>query len=375
MKLCFVSPGQWSIDILQGETASAGGAEAQLAYLAAVFAKMGHRVDFIYGNGETEALTRDIAGVRCVRAFPSWKRPGSLREFWHALWESKADLIYSRLPHDFLWLEGLFAKRSGHTTFMYALANDMQCNPWLPFASARHYFYFHNALYALGMRIADIVAVQHEAQAQKVKPFIKGRLVLIPNLARSLKTEPRRYEETTSDVIWVSHIHPRKQLSILLDIAERLPKLKFIVVGGFGPEPNRNQLEHRMHRLKNLEYKGSCQFEVVIQLLMSSKVLVNTSSWEGFPNSMLDAWSVGVPVVSLQIDPGGVIRHEGLGLVSGNLSQIILDIMKLVVERSLNCEMGSKGQNYVQRVHSLEAVSEGFEQILPGFQAPYEVTQ
>lgn len=370
MKLCFVSQGQWSIDVLRGEISMAGGAEAQLAYLASSFANLGHEVDLIFGDGKSADPVCNIAGVRCINAFPSWQRPGSLSTFWYALRESSPDLLYARLPHDFLWLQGVFAKCSPHTTFVYAIAGDKQCNPWLPFEKMRFPF-IHRAMCALGMRLADVVAVQHKVQEKMVKPFINGRLVLIPNLLRSVKCEPRRFEDTTIDAIWVSQIHPRKQLSIFLDIAEQLPEFRFVVVGGFGPEPNRRELEHRMQRLGNLRFEGLRRFEDVIQLLMSSKVLVNTSSWEGFPNTMLEAWSVGVPVVSLQIDPGGVISREDIGLVSKTPGQLAKDIMKFITEASLNQTMGKKGQDYVRRTHSIGEVCQAFEQAVPGFQVKH----
>ena len=366
MKLCFVSAGPWSVDILQGNTSAAGGAEAQVAYSARAFAQLGHTVDLIYGNGDSKATARVIAGVRCMDAFPSWNRPGSLLVFWQALNGSAADLIYARLPNDFLWLVGLFVRRHPRSRFIYALANDRHCNPWHTYSWNG---WFHDPLFALGLRTANFVAVQHEAQAQMVKPYIKGQLVLIPNLVRSLQSEPRRYDQTKIDAIWISHIRPQKQLSILLDIAEQLPTLRFVVVGGFGREPNRGELECRMQGIRNLRYAGPRPFEDVIQLLMSSRVLVNTSSWEGFPNAMLDAWSAGVPVVSLQIDPAGVISREGFGLVSGTPSQMVCDIKKLVEGRSLNCEMGKRGQEYVRRAHGIEAVYRAFEQIVPGVKA------
>lgn len=373
MRFCFLSPGHTTVDVLNGDTRKSGGAEAQVAHLAAAFVSLGHQVDVIYRGGSAGSAPSVIAGVKCIDAFPSWRYPRSLLTFWRELKESDADLIYTRLPHDFLWLAGLFAKRSTRTTFVYALANDKQCNPWRPFATRNRCL--HSALFALGLRMADVVAVQHEAQAQMVKPYIKGQCVLIPNLVRSVQSEPRRYEETTIDAIWIAHIRPQKQLSILLDIAEQLPTQRFVVVGGFGPEPNRSELECRMQGLRNLRFEGPHQLEDVIQLLMSSRVLVNTSSWEGFPNTMLEAWSVGVPVVSLQTDPGGVISREGLGLVSGTRSQMLRDIMKLVEERPLNCEMGKRGHEYVRRAHGIGAVCRAFEQIVPGFQAQHDAAR
>ena len=51
-----------------------------------------------------------------------------------------------------------------------------------------------------------------------------------------------------------------------------------------------------------------------------AKVLVNTSDVEGFPNSYLQAWIRGVPVVTL-IDPDAVIEREGLGIAARSPDQ------------------------------------------------------
>ncbi len=374
MRCCFLSQGSRSVEVLEGDTRRSGGAEAQVAHLAAAFAGLGHEVDLIYGNGQGGYAPRVIAGIRCIDAFPSWRRPTSLIGFWEGLRISNADLIYARMPSDFLCVVGLFTRRTTRSKFVYALSNDRTCNPWHSYPPSRGRW-FHNLLYALWLPTVHLVAIQHEAQAQMVKPYIKGRLVLIPNLVRTVPDEPRWFEDATIDAIWVSQIRPQKQLSIMLDIAEQLPALQFVVVGGFAREPNRPELERRMQSLRNLRFEGPLLFEDVIRLLMSSRVLVNTSSWEGFPNAMLEAWSVGVPVVSLQIDPGGVIGREGLGLVSGTPSQMVRDITRLVEEPPLNREMGRKGQEYVRRAHSIGAVCRAFEQIAPGFNSQHEAAR
>jgi glycosyltransferase involved in cell wall biosynthesis len=369
MKFCFIAPGHITVDVLNGDTRKSGGAEAQVAYLAAAFAGLGHQVELIYGDGMTKSSSCIIAGVKCIDVYPSWKRPGNLLAFWAVLQESAADLIYARTPKDFLWLPGLFSKLHPESKFVYALANDRECNPWQAYQYNR---WFHNPLYALGLRTADVVALQHRAQAQLVKPHTRAKLVLVPNLVRSVAGKVRDYEETNVDAIWIARIRPQKQLHLLLDVVEALPHLQFAVVGGFSPsfdQKMRRDLEHRMQRLENVRFLGAQRFEDVMQLLVHSRILVNTSNWEGFPNTMLEAWSVGVPVVSLQIDPGGVIRREAIGLVSGTVSRMIGDVERLVQTRSLNREMGQRGLEHVRRAHSLEAVCQAFERIMPGMQS------
>jgi glycosyltransferase involved in cell wall biosynthesis len=363
IKFCFVSAGHRSIEVLRGDSRNSGGAEAQLAHLAAALARHGHAVELCYGKGLAQAAPGIVTGVHCIDAFPSWKRPSSLLRFWNALWLMKPDVIYTRLPHDFLWLIRLFTTLHPETRFIYALANDRFCNPWQAY---KHKKWFHNPLYALGLRMADIVAVQHEQQARMIRKHTGGKLILVPNLLLSTMAQPRNYDQADIDVIWIALIRPQKQLALLLDIAEKLPQLHFMIVGGFDGslvEQEQRKLKDRINQLPNVHYAGSQNAAAVLALLKRSKILVNTSSHEGFPNTMLEAWSVGVPVVSLTVDPGGVIKRTGHGLVSKTIDTMVTDVALLVQTRSLNLEMGACGLNYVRQYHSFTTVRQALLEI------------
>lgn len=370
MKFCFVAPGYRSVSVLNGDTLNTGGAESQIAYMATAFAKLGHKVDLIYGDGRTGSTTRFIAGVTCIEAAASWRRPGSLLRLWKAIDESAADLIYSRLPDDFLWILGLYSRIHPQSRSLHAVANDRDCIPWRAYSYNR---WFHNMLYALGLRSFGTIAVQHSAQAKLIKPHTNARLVTIPNYLRAFSREPREYGDANIDAAWVAQIRPAKQLQLLLDVAESLPLLRFAVIGQFSTtyeSRERRALANQMEQLKNVKFLGPQSSEDVIQLLAHSKILVNTSSWEGFPNTMLEAWSVGVPVVSLQANPGGVIEREAIGVVSRTQERLINDVQRLALTPSLNHEMGTRGLEYVRKEHSLEAVCRGFERVMPGVWIP-----
>ncbi|MCB0163496.1 MAG: glycosyltransferase family 4 protein [Anaerolineae bacterium] len=369
MKWCFIAPGYKTVDILHDNSNEFGGGESQVAYLATGLAKLGHQVDLIYGDDRANVAPRVIAGIRCLHAFPSWKRPESLPAFWAALNESAADLIYARVPNVFLWLTGIFSKSHPSSTLVFAPGGDRNCNPWQAFTPRNKWL--HTPLYALGLQLVDIIAAQHDAQADLIRPYVRGKLIVVPNLMPTITWKARKFEETDIDAIWIAGIRPVKQLPVFLDVAEKLPDLQFAVVGGFAAsvdQESRRDLENRMARMSNLRFLGPQPREKVFQLLIRSKILVNTSVWEGFPNTMLEAWSVNVPVVSLKIDPGGVIQQETIGLVSGTIPQLIHDVEQLVQTRQLNCEMGKKGREYVDKTHNWEAVRRALEQVMPGVQ-------
>lgn len=361
---CFLSRHRRSLDVLAGDSRTSGGAEAQVARIAASFAARGHKATLIYGSGGDGRTTR-LAGVECIDAYPAWGRPATLVHFWRTLAALRPAVIYARLPDDFLALAGLYAARHPETRFVYGLANDQACDPWHTYD---YNSWFHNTLYALGLRSAVAVAVQHDDQIELVRPYVRGSIVRIPNLAPDLAAGPRRFDAAAIDVAWVAQIRPAKRLHLLLDLAERLPELRFAVVGGFDmmtPPDERRRLEARIARLANVQFHGPQPAEAVAATLARSKVLLNTSSHEGFPNTMLEAWSFGVPVVSLSIDPGGVIVREQLGLVSGSVERLAADVERLCGSRPLNEACGARGVAYVHNHHGPEAVYRAFAQVLP----------
>jgi glycosyltransferase involved in cell wall biosynthesis len=364
MKCCFFSSGYRSLAVLNGDTCTTGGAEAQIAHLAAALARIGHEVALIYGDGRGRVDQKVVSGVTCIDAAPCWRRPVSVAEFWRAMSAFSPDLLYARLPSDFLWIIGLFARRHPTARFVYAMAHDLHCDPWTAYDYNR---WFHAPVYALGLRSANVIAVQHAHQERRLGRSLQSRAADVPNLVCSINQAARAYGAATFDAIWVAKIRPEKQLEHFLDLASALPDLRFAVVGGFDPiidAEMRLALESRLIGLTNLQYFGPQQADKVFALLKASRVLVNTSRFEGFPNTMLEAWSVGVPVISLSVDPGGVIEREHLGLLSRIEAQLRKDVSTLSCQEPLNQRLGANGLAYVRRRHSLEAVFEALTRAL-----------
>jgi glycosyltransferase involved in cell wall biosynthesis len=365
LRWCFFSPGYRSVKVLGGDTSTSGGAEAQVAYLAEALARLGHEVTLVFGDGRAQRPVEVISGVTCIDAAPSWKNARSIKHMWRALVAVSPDVIYARLPSDFLWILSLFSRRRQSVRFIYALANDMHCSIWSSYSYRK---WFHCPLYALGLMGADTVAVQHEGQERLLSPYMRDRVVRVPNLVRFIQSSPRQLGNTIYDAIWIAQIRPVKQLGRYLDMAAALPDLQFAIVGGRDPTTSEDEfsmLKDRISKLGNVRFFGPLRAEKVREVLAQSRVLVNTSRAEGFPNTMLEAWSLGVPVVSLTVDPGGVIQGEGLGRCSGDAENLVKDVHLLSRTESMNEEYGRNGLRYVSRRHSLDAVREALMRAVP----------
>jgi hypothetical protein len=101
---------------------------------------------------------------------------------------------------------------------------------------------------------------------------------------------------------------------LAIELARRMPSRRIHMVGG--PQPGYSDLyskiESAAKSLPNLTFCGRVPYHDVGDLYDRAKIFVNTSDTEGFPNSFLQSWRRGVPVISF-FDPDGLIKCEGLG--------------------------------------------------------------
>jgi glycosyltransferase involved in cell wall biosynthesis len=73
----------------------------------------------------------------------------------------------------------------------------------------------------------------------------------------------------------------------------------------------------------NLEYLGEKSQDEVNELLARAHIYVNTSLFEGFANTFIQAWMRDVAVVSLHVNPDGVFDREGVGIHAGSEDELM----------------------------------------------------
>ncbi len=84
--------------------------------------------------------------------------------------------------------------------------------------------------------------------------------------------------------------------------------------------PLYQRVERGAQALPNLKFHGQVKFGMTRALFARARIFVNTSSFEGFPNTYLQAWANGVPVVAT-FDPDGIIAARGLGVTVSSAAE------------------------------------------------------
>lgn len=266
-------------------------------------------------------------------------------------------VVYQRCLTPFTGACAWYCRRHG-AKLVYHIASDRDVGKPLPFKWAPHGLlqWLAHRIGLYGLRRADIIVAQTEQQAKTLRAEhgIDASLVVrnfhpVPEM-RLAGTRHGR-----ARVIWVANFKPFKRPDIFADLAEALSHRKdvdFVMIGRPGPPERFAALHARIARTGNLRYLGELPIERVEEEIAASDLFVNTSLHEGFPNTFIQAWLRGVPVVSCFVDPDGCLSSGGAGVHAGGEQRLVEVVENLLDDRARLRALGLAARDYALAHHS-----------------------
>jgi glycosyltransferase involved in cell wall biosynthesis len=165
-------------------------------------------------------------------------------------------------------------------------------------------------------------------------------------------------------VLWVANLLPKKRPLDLLSLARRMPDVRFTAAGATTRDRAlAARFSSEAEEIPNLDYRGRVEPAAMDDLYRRASVLLNTSEAEGVPNTFLEAWAREVPVVSLHVDPDGIISGNGLGLRLGQ-EDPVPSLRSYLADVDTRAAAGLRARSYVEQNHGLGQIVEHFEQAL-----------
>jgi glycosyltransferase involved in cell wall biosynthesis len=218
-------------------------------------------------------------------------------------------------------------------------------------------------LYEFGLRRADLIAAQTEVQSGMLRENHR----LDSQVVNMLVEPPRRGSAETPkdiDVLWMGNLRSLKRPELVLELARQLPDVKFTLAGGPCPFPwgytYSDDVKSAAARLPNVSMPGGIRYTDSGEWFDRARIFLNTSSIEGFPNTYLQAWIRGLPVVSF-FDPDGLIRRLQLGQVATSLDDMREAIRGLLDVGVYRENIGRRARDFVSREFTSAAASRYIE--------------
>lgn len=364
--ICFVSPK--ATGMLTGAAdGHLGGAERQQALIARALADRGCRVSFVVwddGRGDPEKIG-NLVLYKTVRPGDGW--PG-LRFFtprWTslcaALQRADADVYYQRAAGAETGQVALWCRRRGRP-MLFAAAASADCDAALPHLPARR----ERWLYRYGLRHAQRVIVQTCEQQEQ----LRSNFGLAAELIRSCTPDPLPSGEhppapaEANRVLWVGRLAPQKRPEWILQLAEALPAVQFEVVGpARAGDPYAERCAALLNERPNVVYHGRLAPAALSPLYVRNRVLLNTSPAEGYPNTFIEAWAHGRPVLA-SADPDGVISRNGLGEVAATIPALVAALQTQLACDEHWQQCAAQARRFYLEHHSVEQAVDAYLSLL-----------
>ncbi len=359
-KICFVNHDNYPVLNPAFGGNYIGGESVQQILLARALAKKGHEVSTIVADlGQPDGEVVD--GIKVLKTFaPGTGLPvlrfihPKLTRIVSALKHANADIYYQSCAGMVTGVTAWYAQRH-NKKFIFRIAHNSDCTPGQQIIPS----WRDRKLYEYGLKHADLIAAQSSFQAELLEKNYGLKSVEI-----NMAVEPPSEDviERDIDILWVNNFRAFKKPERFIELASTLPEMRMVMIGGPcpGEEAFFEDMRCRAENLPNLEMTGFIPYHEVNTYYSRARVFVNTSDIEGFPNSYLQSWVRGTPVVAF-FDPDGLIARKGLGHKASNLDEMAIAIRDFL-SNTQNWELVSaQTREYAMAHYHPDRIAEQYE--------------
>lgn len=182
-----------------------------------------------------------------------------------------------------------------------------------------------------------------------------SKATYLPNFALEIYDENKAINEKLEKIVYVGRVTKEKGMRELIAAAEELPEKEFIVVGPL--DDNSISFDGK----SNITVLGKKPHEEAIEIMKQSDALILPSYSEGFPLSVLEAMSCGLPIIATNVGsiPDMIGSEGGILTEIGNSSQLV-DAVRLLENKTTREKMSIYN---VEKVKSCYLIGNVVEQI------------
>jgi len=175
--------------------------------------------------------------------------------------------------------------------------------------------------------------------------------VILSDGAQKLKKDIPEYEGRDNHIVTVGRlsVHQKRQDILIkaFDIVHKThPELKLVIYGDGGDKNRIQALVDEMKLSDCVNLAG--RISGVEKEILKARAFALTSDYEGVPNSLIEALSVGVPSVATDCSPGGAAllvknNENGFLVPRGDIEAVAEGLLKIIENKEISDRFSKKG--------------------------------
>ncbi|NPB04737.1 MAG: glycosyltransferase family 4 protein [Thermotogae bacterium] len=331
-----------------------GGAERQAYLLAHALVRRGYDVAYICGHVDGKPAVEDDHGVEIKRVL-RWTGKLQFLDYIRIidqLRRGRADVVITRIRFYYFPL-ALYSLLTSKMFLAFVSEDDLTLplpevrkllrrgcrrRVWMCPLYLLHAFVV-DVLASLGLILSSRVLVQNEVQRSNLRRFFLKGSQIFPQIFLPFSMKVKKSKTPT--LIWIANARPVKRPELFVELAKLLPDYRFVMVG--------RNTERFASSSPNLTVLGELSHREAMEWLGRAWILVNTSLWEGFSNTFLEAWFLRTLVLTFGVDPK-------VGLKVSTLQEAKEKILEVVRNKTILRQITERAYTYLLENHDEDEV-------------------
>jgi glycosyltransferase involved in cell wall biosynthesis len=137
-----------------------------------------------------------------------------------------------------------------------------------------------------------------------------------------------------------------------VDLAQAMPAARFVMIAPPEDRALWESVRNRAARLSNVEIIERVPYHEVQGYFDRTEVFVNTSDFEGFPNSFIQMGQGGGTILSLSVDPDDLLTGYGAGrCAESDWETFLEDARELHVDATVRRALQQRCEQFVAEWH------------------------
>ncbi|MHA1194080.1 MAG: glycosyltransferase family 4 protein [Promethearchaeota archaeon] len=364
MKVCIISHFGYPLYNEDSSSQFGGGSEVQLYLLSKEFSKnVNVEVNVILGDfgGDNDQI-EVIDKIKLYKILPLKRNFFNyfkfLFNFFFYLIKINPDIIIQRAISVTTGLTAaycmIFRKK-----FIYSIANKPDVD-----SSKNGLIY---KIFRFGLKHADYVIAQNHEQMDLLKKLkIKN-----PAHALVLKSGyPLRKSgidiSSKSDILWVGRAVNWKRPELFIKLALMFKNHNFkMICTKYVDQEYWEDIKKLTENIPNLKFIEYVKFSEIENYFKKAKVYINTSVYEGFPNTFLQAFKYETPVISLNVNPNNIFDDYNIGYYCNDNFDLLKEkLSELMQNSTLQETIGRNAYSHVSKFHDIEIIGKQWIKVI-----------
>lgn len=220
---------------------------------------------------------------------------------------------------------------------------------------------------------ADLVVLQTKQIKETFPSYLQHKISVIPNPVSKpiyqLSEEDYARNFVHKRIVSVGRLEPQKGFNILINVFSKLieekPGWSLMIIGEGQERKNLEGLRDALNLTDQIKLPG--RIENPLDILKDCTVFILPSYYEGFPNALCEAMSLGLPVISTRcpFGPEEIIQDQVNGLLVpvGDVDALYQSMIKLIESPGLCKCLGEHAKQITNHLN-MEKVMQQWEEVI-----------